>query len=155
MSCNSFSDPFVPLPAAIDVILLSHYYKYFDPVHFYQNLPLFPGACEASLACSTCHVYVDEDYFDLIQEPLEEWVQFRKIHCSKIIICDQQKINLTSIITIFHVHLNDIIHLQFVIDSREDDMLDMAAFLQTNSRLGEYSTHDADYHFLLNNMLLV
>jgi len=48
------------------------------------------GACEASLACSTCHVYVDEDNFDLIPEPLEE----------------------------------------------EDDMLDMAPFLQDNSRLG-------------------
>ena len=48
------------------------------------------GACEASLACSTCHVYVNEDKFDLIPEPLEE----------------------------------------------EDDMLDMAPFLQDNSRLG-------------------
>lgn len=48
------------------------------------------GACEASLACSTCHVYVHEDYFDNLPEPLEE----------------------------------------------EDDMLDMAPFLQDNSRLG-------------------
>ena len=48
------------------------------------------GACEASLACSTCHVYVDEDYVDTLAEPLEE----------------------------------------------EDDMLDMAPFLQDNSRLG-------------------
>ncbi|XP_042216460.1 adrenodoxin-like protein 1, mitochondrial isoform X1 [Homarus americanus] len=30
------------------------------------------GACEASLACSTCHVYVDEDYCDTLPEPLEE-----------------------------------------------------------------------------------
>lgn len=30
------------------------------------------GACEASLACSTCHVYVDGDYFDQLPEPLEE-----------------------------------------------------------------------------------
>ncbi|XP_053395481.1 adrenodoxin-like protein 1, mitochondrial [Mercenaria mercenaria] len=30
------------------------------------------GACEASLACSTCHVYVHEDYSDKIQEPKEE-----------------------------------------------------------------------------------
>ncbi|XP_023274844.1 ferredoxin-2, mitochondrial [Seriola lalandi dorsalis] len=48
------------------------------------------GACEASLACSTCHVYVNADYFDKLPEPLE----------------------------------------------REDDMLDMAAMLQENSRLG-------------------
>ncbi|KAL4236519.1 Adrenodoxin [Mactra antiquata] len=30
------------------------------------------GACEASLACSTCHVYVHDDYCDRIQEPKEE-----------------------------------------------------------------------------------
>ncbi|XP_057699618.1 ferredoxin-2, mitochondrial [Corythoichthys intestinalis] len=29
------------------------------------------GACEASLACSTCHVYVNRDYFDKLPEPLE------------------------------------------------------------------------------------
>ena len=48
------------------------------------------GACEASLACCTCHVYVDEDKFDLLEEPEED----------------------------------------------EDDMLDLAPFLQENSRLG-------------------
>eukprot|EP00128_Syssomonas_multiformis_P019005 Colp12_sorted_trinity150504_noHs@21692 len=48
------------------------------------------GSCEASLACSTCHVYVDADHFDVIPEPKEE----------------------------------------------EEDMLDLAAFLQENSRLG-------------------
>ncbi|PIO66069.1 2Fe-2S iron-sulfur cluster binding domain protein [Teladorsagia circumcincta] len=30
------------------------------------------GACEASLACSTCHCYVDEPYFDQLDEPKEE-----------------------------------------------------------------------------------
>lgn len=30
------------------------------------------GACEASLACSTCHVYVDHDYTDKLPEPLDE-----------------------------------------------------------------------------------
>ncbi|KAF6024999.1 Fdxh [Bugula neritina] len=29
------------------------------------------GACEASLACSTCHVYVDEKYLDVLPEPDE------------------------------------------------------------------------------------
>ncbi|XP_048581145.1 ferredoxin-2, mitochondrial [Nematostella vectensis] len=48
------------------------------------------GACEASLACSTCHVYVHEDFGHLLPEP----------------------------------------------DEREDDLLDMAPFLQENSRLG-------------------
>ncbi|XP_028404703.1 adrenodoxin-like protein, mitochondrial [Dendronephthya gigantea] len=47
------------------------------------------GACEASLACSTCHVYVKEEYFEILPEPEEG----------------------------------------------EDDMLDMAPFLQENSRL--------------------
>ena len=48
------------------------------------------GACEASLACSTCHVYVNADFLNKLDEPLEE----------------------------------------------EEDMLDMAPFLQDNSRLG-------------------
>lgn len=30
------------------------------------------GACEASLACSTCHVYVKEEYFDQLPEPDEK-----------------------------------------------------------------------------------
>ncbi|XP_033828341.1 ferredoxin-2, mitochondrial [Periophthalmus magnuspinnatus] len=29
------------------------------------------GACEASLACSTCHVYVNADYYDKLPEPEE------------------------------------------------------------------------------------
>ena len=47
------------------------------------------GACEASLACSTCHAYVDLKHFDMLPEPKEE----------------------------------------------EEDMLDLAPFLKTNSRL--------------------
>ncbi len=35
------------------------------------DIPL-EGACEASLACSTCHVYVDEAFFDKLPEPKEE-----------------------------------------------------------------------------------
>ncbi|BFY99287.1 hypothetical protein BsWGS_02327 [Bradybaena similaris] len=30
------------------------------------------GACEASLACSTCHVYVKNEYFDKLPEPDEK-----------------------------------------------------------------------------------
>jgi 2Fe-2S ferredoxin len=30
------------------------------------------GACEGSLACSTCHVIVAEDDFDRLQEPTED-----------------------------------------------------------------------------------
>ena len=29
------------------------------------------GACEASLACSTCHVYVEEDYYENLSEAVE------------------------------------------------------------------------------------
>ncbi|OCT98895.1 hypothetical protein XELAEV_18011127mg [Xenopus laevis] len=29
------------------------------------------GACESSLACSTCHVYVNTEYFDKLPEPDE------------------------------------------------------------------------------------
>lgn len=30
------------------------------------------GACECSLACSTCHVYIDEEHCDMLPEPVEE-----------------------------------------------------------------------------------
>lgn len=30
------------------------------------------GACEGSLACSTCHVIVDQKYFELLQAPTED-----------------------------------------------------------------------------------
>jgi 2Fe-2S ferredoxin len=30
------------------------------------------GACEGSLACSTCHVIVDPKYFELLQAPTED-----------------------------------------------------------------------------------
>lgn len=30
------------------------------------------GACEGSLACSTCHVIVDKEYFEKLNEPSED-----------------------------------------------------------------------------------
>ena len=36
-----------------------------------NNIPL-EGACEGSLACSTCHVIVDEPFFDQLGEPTED-----------------------------------------------------------------------------------
>jgi ferredoxin, 2Fe-2S len=30
------------------------------------------GACEGSLACSTCHVIVEPDWYDLLKEPTED-----------------------------------------------------------------------------------
>ncbi|TNN05354.1 Adrenodoxin-like protein [Schistosoma japonicum] len=56
------------------------------------------GACEGSLACSTCHVYIDQKFYDLLPLPSEE----------------------------------------------EEDMLDLAIFLQENSRLSHF-THTQHY----------
>uniref|UniRef100_A0A673MCK2 Ferredoxin-2, mitochondrial n=1 Tax=Sinocyclocheilus rhinocerous TaxID=307959 RepID=A0A673MCK2_9TELE len=56
-----------------------------NALHLAHNSSLFAGACEASLACSTCHVYVSSEHYEKLPE--------------------------------------------------EDDMLDMAAMLQENSRL--------------------
>jgi len=50
------------------------------------------GACEASLACCTCHVYVKQEFYDQLPQPKEE----------------------------------------------EEDMLDMAPFLKSNSRLSMF-----------------
>lgn len=30
------------------------------------------GACEGSLACSTCHVVVEKEFFDKLEEPTED-----------------------------------------------------------------------------------
>ena len=30
------------------------------------------GACESSLACSTCHVILEEELYDSLEEPVEE-----------------------------------------------------------------------------------
>ena len=44
------------------------------PVHTTQVTFDPSGACEASLACTTCHVYVEGDYFDRLSEATEEYV---------------------------------------------------------------------------------
>lgn len=36
-----------------------------------NEIPL-EGACEGSLACSTCHVIVEQEYFDMLSEPSED-----------------------------------------------------------------------------------
>ena len=38
----------------------------------HQNDIDLEGACEGSLACSTCHVVVAEDWFDNLEEPTED-----------------------------------------------------------------------------------
>jgi 2Fe-2S ferredoxin len=40
-------------------------------VAHHNEIPL-EGACEGSLACSTCHVIVDDAYFDTLAEPTED-----------------------------------------------------------------------------------
>jgi 2Fe-2S ferredoxin len=36
-----------------------------------NDLPI-EGACEGSLACSTCHVIVDEEYYDMLDNASED-----------------------------------------------------------------------------------
>ena len=39
--------------------------------HLNRSHVLLSGACEASLACSTCHVYVEDGFVDRLPEPVE------------------------------------------------------------------------------------
>ncbi len=38
----------------------------------HQNNIDLEGACEGSLACSTCHVVVDKEWYDVLSEPTED-----------------------------------------------------------------------------------
>jgi 2Fe-2S ferredoxin len=38
----------------------------------HQNAVDLEGACEGSLACSTCHVIVDPQWFEALNEPTED-----------------------------------------------------------------------------------
>lgn len=38
----------------------------------HQNNVNLEGACEGSLACSTCHVIVDQKYYDMLSEASED-----------------------------------------------------------------------------------
>eukprot|EP01138_Halocafeteria_seosinensis_P012193 gb/GECG01012461.1/.p1 GENE.gb/GECG01012461.1/~~gb/GECG01012461.1/.p1 ORF type:complete len:171 (+),score=21.90 gb/GECG01012461.1/:1-513(+) len=38
----------------------------------HENKVDLEGACEASLACSTCHVILEENVFEKLEEPVEE-----------------------------------------------------------------------------------
>lgn len=37
-----------------------------------HNIPDIVADCGGSLACSTCHVYVDSDFLDIVGEPDED-----------------------------------------------------------------------------------
>lgn len=47
---------------------LSNLFLFFIIVFYFY---FYSGACEASLACSTCHVYVQDEYYARLSEPLE------------------------------------------------------------------------------------
>ena len=51
----------VDAPNGISVLEIAHK----------NEIPL-EGACEGSLACSTCHVIIDESYFDMLKSPTED-----------------------------------------------------------------------------------
>jgi 2Fe-2S ferredoxin len=58
---NDGAEKTVDAPIGQSVLEVAHHYK----------IPL-EGACEGSLACSTCHVIVDKDYFDKLKTPSED-----------------------------------------------------------------------------------
>lgn len=51
----------VDAPLGQSVLEIAHHHK----------IPL-EGACEGSLACSTCHVIVDKSFFDQLKNPTED-----------------------------------------------------------------------------------
>ena len=51
----------IDAPLGLSVLELAH-----------QNNIDLEGACEGSLACSTCHVVFDKDWFDVLPEASEE-----------------------------------------------------------------------------------
>ena len=55
------TDVVVEAPLGLSVLEIAH-----------RNKIDLEGACEGALACSTCHVIVDQDYFDKLEEPTED-----------------------------------------------------------------------------------
>lgn len=55
------TEKIVDAPLGLSVMEIAHMH----------NIDL-EGACEGSLACSTCHVVVEPQWFELLAEPLEE-----------------------------------------------------------------------------------
>jgi 2Fe-2S ferredoxin len=51
----------VDAPLGLSVLEIAH-----------RNKIDIEGACEGSLACSTCHVVVDPDWYDLLKEATED-----------------------------------------------------------------------------------
>jgi 2Fe-2S ferredoxin len=55
------SEKEVDAPIGLSVLEIAH-----------QNDVDLEGACEGSLACSTCHVIVDPEYYDMLKEATED-----------------------------------------------------------------------------------
>ena len=51
----------VDAPLGLSVLEIAH-----------RNEVDIEGACEGSLACSTCHVIIDAEWYDLLKEPTED-----------------------------------------------------------------------------------
>ncbi len=51
----------IDAPAGLSILEIAH-----------QNNIDLEGACEGSLACSTCHIVVDKEWFDVLPEASEE-----------------------------------------------------------------------------------
>lgn len=73
------------------------------------------------MACSTCHVYVNAEHFDKLPEPEERYKL--SLMPSAAVLISKTKLMVKA-------------KIKTVLVLREDDMLDMAAMLQENSRLG-------------------
>jgi len=55
------SEKEVDAPVGLSVLEIAH-----------QNDVDLEGACEGSLACSTCHVIIDPEYYDMLKEATED-----------------------------------------------------------------------------------
>ena len=52
----------------INQIIFFNHFKF----NWINTYLLYAGACEGSLACSTCHVIVDPEYYEKLEEPTDE-----------------------------------------------------------------------------------
>ena len=57
---NNDEEVVVDAPVGISILEIAHH----------NNIDL-EGACEGSLACATCHVIVDEEFYHKLKAPLE------------------------------------------------------------------------------------
>lgn len=91
---------------------------YLQPVH--HRL----GACEGSVACSTCHVILSPEHYEILPEP--EVSMHSPVHSpSELILIFRLAALRFCLIFRLHPHQDD-----------ENDMLDMAFGLTDTSRLG-------------------